>query len=266
MKVLPLDRYIKEGVTYKTKEREAYIVRKIGTDSSTPAYLEIDGKKTGTIDSEVAPWHVTSSNLLGPLDLGPLYYVIPPDTEFKVVGASGCKMRLIGQKIILEPGERLGAPYADRFERQFDHYLTLISATLTLGTDEVFKANEERTILSLKPSVYEIYKFNGYIGVKGSGDTITEGDFAIVFYYNGNPLEHITTDGFGPGIDIKSMPLPPADTTEEVPYTLKDYPIEVPGPNELVIKIRNISGADKAPASGSAWSFTLKAIVEYIRK
>jgi len=266
MKVLPLDRYIKEGVTYKTKSREAYIVRKLGTDSSTEAYLEIDGRMTGKIDNEVAPLHVTSSNLLGPLDLGPLYYVIPPEVEFKIVGASGCKARLIGQKLILEPGERLGAPYIDRFDRQFDHYLTLLSATLTLGTDEVFKADEERTILSLKPASHEIYKFNSYIGVKGSGDTIAEGDFSVVFYYNGQPFEYITTDNFGPGIDIKSMPLPPADSTEEVPYTLKDYPIEVPGPNELVIKVRNISGADKAPASGSAWSFTLKAIVEYVRK
>jgi len=264
--VLKLDRYIKEGTTYETGKRVAYIVRRIGTDSTTDAYLEIEEKKTGVIDSDVAPLHVTSTNHLGPLNLGDLYYVIPPETKFRVVGASGCKMRLIGDIIQLKSGEDLGAPFTSRFDAQFSHFLTKVSGTLTLATDEVFKKDEERTIYSIKPSTIETYKFNNFIGVTGSGDTISEGDFSIVFYYDGNPMEYLTTSGFGPGIDIMSLPLPPSATTEEMPFTLADRPITVEPDHEFVIKIRNISGADKAPAAGSAWTFTLKAIAEYIRK
>ena len=265
-KIVKLDMYIKEGTEYKTPERVALIVRKIGTNSTTDAYLEIERKPTGVIDADVAPLHKTSSNLLGPLDLGDLYYVIPPETPFKVVGETGCVMRLIGQKIILDPGERLGSPYMDRFERQFDHYLTKLTGTLTLATDEAFKANEERDILTIKPSTVETYKIAGYAGVSVSGGTVDYGYFALVGYYNGKALDWTFINDTIKGIDVKSMPLPPSDTVEEVPFTFEDYPIEVKPDHELKLKIRNISGTDLAPASGSAWSFTLKLLAEYIRR
>ena len=265
-KVLKLDRYINVDTEYETGERVAYIIRKYGTDSSSDAILYIEGKPTGTIDSDVAPLYVTSSNLLGPLDLGDLYYVIPPETKFKFTGASGSKMRLIGDIIQLDPGEKLGSPYTDRYERQFDHYITKYDGTLTLATDEAFGADEEKTVLEITPKSNEVVKINNYAGVSGSGGTIDEGYFAVVMYYNNKPLEYLKTSNFGPGIDILSMPLPPADTTNEIPWTFKDNPKEVPGPNEFVFKIRNISGTDLSPTSGSAWSFTLKLITEYIRK
>jgi len=265
-KVLYLDRYIKEGTLYKTKSRVAFIIERIGTNSSGDAYLQIEEKRTGIIDSTIAPIHTTSSNLLGPLDLGDLYYVIPPDTEFQFIGDSGSICRLIGKIILLDPGESLGSPYMSRFERQFDHYFTKYEATLTLATDEVFKADEERELALIKPDLNEMYKFYRYAGITSSGGTVSEGMFALTIWYDGKPFEFIETEGFGPGIDIMNMPLPPADSTNEIPFSFELQPLEVADRHELSLRIRNISGADQAPESGSAWSFTLKTIAEYIRK
>jgi len=59
------------------------------------------------------------------------------------------------------------------------------------------------------------------------------------------------------------MPCPPAEATEMEPFTLKDFPIEVPG--DIVFKITaiNTSGAALTPATGQAWSVRTYAICEY---
>jgi len=265
-RAVKLDKYIVAGTEYETDSRVAYIIERYGTDSTDAGYLEIDRKPTGEIDSTIAPMHKTSENHLGPLNLGDLYYVIPPETKFKFTGASGSHLRIIGKTLILEPGEKLGAPYITRYDRQWDHYLTLKTFTLTLGTDEVFKANEEKTLAEVRPPEEEEWRFNNFAGITASGDTIDYGDFALVIFEAGKRVEYLWTPNIGPGIDIKSMPLPPNAAYDELYFTFADWPFTAKHDHVVTFKIRNISGADKAPASGSAWSFTMKTIIEFIRK
>jgi len=264
-KTFLLDKIIKQGVTYKTKSNMGLIIRKIGTNSSGSGRLVVAGQKLGYIDSEVAPIHKTSSNLLGPLDLGDLYYVIPPNTEFEFEGDSGSKARLIGDQIFLEKGEGFPADFLGRYDNQRDKFITTYKDSFALGTDEAWKAGAEHEILSLTPLTTEKITINNVVMVSISGGTVSEGDFYVLFYMDDSPLEMTEFEEGARGIDVLSMPYPPADSTEEIVFTLKDYPIEVKGDHTLSIRVKNVSGADKSPSSGSAWSVKVKLLAVYER-
>jgi len=266
VRAFPLDLVLIEGKEYQTRARQGLVIWRIGTNATTRAHLNIDNKPLGDIVTLVAPLHKTSSNLLGPLPLGELYYVVPPETRVIVEGPSGCKIRCVGQQILLEPGEVFGEPYMTRFRLQPNHYLTYIEGSYSLGTDVVWKDKAEHEVYSLTPKTIETYWLNNVVMGSITGDTVSEGDFGIRFYLNNVPFDWLLEKTPVGGIDVLSMPRPPADATEELPFTLKELPIKVPGDNTLSIRARNISGADKSPATGASWSITVTAIVEFLRK
>jgi len=258
-----LDKIIKQGVTYQAPSDEFLVIRKVGTDTSSDVYLKIDGVDTGPFIDEIAPLHKTDSNLLGPLDLKQLYYVVPPNKKFWIEGPSGARVRIIGQIGKLAVGETMPAEFAGRFKEQGKKYITYVTGSYSLGTDAVWPADSEYEVFSLTPKTTELYKLNGYVGVTVSGGDFAEGDFAIRFYLEGKPLDNLTKDIAPLGIDVLSMPRPPADTTEMEPFTLADRPIEVKGDQTLTVKAVNVSGSDKTPTSGSAWTINFIAMVEY---
>ena len=261
-----LDKILEQGTNYEMPNDRFYIIEKIGTNSTSGAKLVIDGVETGELISTVAPLHKTSSNLLGPVDLGDYFYVIPPGKTFYVSGSSGDKVRVIGQIGVLAPGEVLPASYATRFNEQGKKYITYIQDSYSKATDEAWAAAEEQEVISLTPKTIEEYKFSREVLALMTGGTVNEGDFAVRFFLNGKPLDILTTDPGKLGIDILSMPSPPADTTEEEAFSLADLPIAVEGDHTFAIKVVNVSGASKSPTSGSAWSVTVTAIVEYTMK
>lgn len=260
-----LDKYLKAGTVYETPKRLAYIIQAVGTNSSGEAYLKIEEQDTGTFDGEVAPLRITTSNTLGPLFLGDYSYVIPPETKFEFIGVAGSVCRVIGDVVMLDVGEGLLGELMNRFKVQGDKKIKLYSGSLSLATDEVWGAGEEKTVFTLTPTTIETVKFDGFIGVKMSGGTINEGDFAVIFYIDDTPVEVRTADNLDYGIDVKNMPLPPNDTNGWYGFSLENFPIELRGDHTLTIKIKNISGADKAPPTGSAWSATVKLLGKYER-
>jgi hypothetical protein len=263
-----LDKIFVQGATYQTPNDRFYVIKKVGTDATSDCYLKIDGVDTGAIISDVAPLHRTSSNLLGPLDLGDLYYVVPPNKTFTVEGPSGAKIRAIGLIGKLAPGEALPAQYASRFTEQGKHYLTYDTATATLAAAGAnWAADAETDVYSLTPKTVEKYIFNNVVmaKVENAATAPSEGDVAIRFYLEGTPLDILTTEPGKKGIDLYSAPYPPADTTEEEPFTLKDLPIGVPGDNTFEIKFVNTSGAAIAASTAAAMTATVAVIVEYIK-
>jgi len=260
-----LDKIIKQGVTYRTKPRLAYIIREVGTDSAGSARLKINGKDTGYFDSDVAPLHKKTTNLLGLLDLGEFYYVVPPETKLEFEGDSGSKCRIKGEIVELAVGESLEAAYAGRFSEQHRRFKTVYEGSFSLGTDEVWKNNVEHEILSLTPLTSEKITLNDIVMVLISGGTVNEGDFGVEIYLDNTPFEIDVAENAPRGIDVLSMPYPPKEDTEMLAFTLKDYPIEVLGDHTLSIRVRNVSGADKSPASGSAWSVKVKLVAVYER-
>ena len=263
VKMFKLDKIITQGTTYETGTRVGYVIRKVGTDSSGSANLKINGKSLGYFDSEVAPLHKTSSNLLGPMDLEDYFYVVPPETKFELEGDSGAKARIIGEAVFLDVGEAFPADLKSRFEEQGRKYKTTYDGSFSLGTDEAWGADTEYEILSLTPLTIERVLLDGIVMVSISGGTVNEGDFGVRFYLDDSPMEFDVAENLMKGIDVLSMPYPPKDTTEEIAFTLKDFPIEVLGDHTLSIKVRNVSGSSKSPSSGSAWSVSVKLVAKY---
>jgi len=261
-----LDKVLSVGTTYRTPPDRFYVIKKIGTDASSDCYLKIDGVDTGPIISTVAPMHKTSSNLLGPLDLGDLYYVIPPNKTFTVEGPSGAKMRIIGLIGKLAPGEAIPGQFAARFNAQGKHYLTYVQGSYSVGTDVAWSADVEYEVYSLTPRTIEVYNFNNVAMASVAGGSFNEGQIALRLYYDGTPLDMLTSEPGPKGIDVLSMPHPPADSTEEEPFTFADKPIQVLGDHTFTVKAVNVSGGTLTPATGSSWTITFTAIVEYLQK
>lgn len=264
----PLDKTITQGTTYEAPPDIGYVIEAIGTDATSDAKLVVDGRPTGAIISTIAPLHKTSSNLLGPLKLGELYYVIPPNRKFWVDGPSGAKLRLIGKIVKLIPGEAFPSDLIARFEEQHKKYITYKSDSYSVGTDTAWTADTEYTVLELTPKTIETYRFNNVVmaKVENASATITEGQVGVRFYLDGSPLDHLTSDPGMKGIDLKAMPYPPADTSEEAPFTLEKFPITVIGDHTLKITMINVSGSDISPTSGSSLVLSVLAIVEYEQK
>jgi len=268
VKYFKLDKIFTQGSTYELPNDRFYVIRKIGTDGTSDTKLVIDGVETGPIINEVAPMHKTSSNLLGPLDLKDLLYVVPPNKTFYVDGPSGAKMRCIGLIGVLAPGEAMPPQYASRFTEQGKHYWTYKKASATLASaGGSWAADAEADVLSVSPKTIEKYIFNRVVmaKVENSASAISEGEVSVRFYLEGTPLDILTTDPGKKGIDILSMPYPPADSTEEEAFTLEDLPIEVLGDHTFEIKVLNVSGSAISASSGADMTATIAAIVEYLK-
>jgi len=267
-KIVPLDKIIVQGAEVRTDEREVWIIRKLGTNSTSVGTLKIDRKPTTQISSTVAPLHRTSSNFMGPLDLGSLYNVVLPQTYVDWDGASGSKLRVIGSKVILDPGEAVEAGLKTRFDMQFKDYLVTIEGTYSHGTDTPWPADLDREVIGLTPKTTEEYHFNNVImaSVANVSGGVSEGDWAIWPWLEGSPLEYIYGAGVKKGIDVLSMPRPPAENTEMAPFTLADHPIIVLGDQTLSIRAINTSGASKSPTTGASITVTVTAVARYIRK
>jgi len=259
----PIDFYITQGSTYTTKRRMALVINRIGTDDSSGGCLHIHTFDTGTLKTLVAPLHKTSSNLLGPLDLGTLPYVIPPRTDFYWDGSSGAKARLKGKLLLLEPGEDLPDELYSRYSAQSRHYMTYAEGTVSKDTDEAMADGEELTVLSINAATNERYRLVGPVMVDVDNYTPSEGDLVLRFKYDRTYLDELTDETAMGGIDVTNCPRPPTDTSEFDVFTLKDMPITVEPGHTLYIIVRNVSGASISPPSGYALGFTVTAIVEY---
>jgi len=269
VKYFKLDKIFTQGTTYEMPNDRFYVIKRIGTDASSDTKLVIDGTHTGAIINDIAPLHKTSSNQLGPLDLKNLFYVVPPNKTFYVDGPSGAKMRCIGLIGVLAPGEAMPTNFAARFAEQGKHYWTYKKATATLvAAGGSWAADAEADVLTLTPKTIEKYIFNHVVmaKVENAASAISEGEVAVRFYLEGTPLDILTTGPGHKGIDILSMPYPPSGTTERIPFTLEDLPIEVLGDHTFEIKVLNISGSAISASDTADMTATIAAIVEYLKQ
>jgi len=258
-----LDKVLKQGISYQSAERVGYLIKKLGTNSSGLARLKIEEVELGYIDSDCAPLRLTSSNKLGPLDLEELTYIIPPKTKFSFEGDSGSLCRIIGEIVQVSPGEAFPGDLMTRFAAQAKKYKTLYTATLSLGTDVTWKDNIEYEVFSITPLTTEKVLFDSILMCSITGNSVSEGDFGIEFYFNNVPLELDVATNLMRGIDSLACPLPPTETKGEIAFSLKQMPVEVPGDQTLSIRVRNTSGADKSPSAGASWTVTIKTLAKY---
>jgi hypothetical protein len=265
---VPLDKVVPAGTTFVTEKREAFIVKFIGTNSATDGTLFIDDRPVITIKSLVAPYRLRDTNLLGPLQLDNFYIVVPPETRYLWSAPAGTVVRFIGTKIILEPGEALGEPYVSRYVAQFNNIIVYREGAYNHGNGNAWPAGEEHEVLKIVPATIETYVFNNVLmaSVDNVSGGVADGDWGILIYIDGQPIDFINHAGEKKGIEVLSAPRPPTDTTEEVPFSLQNFPIEIPGDHEISFRIVNNSGAAKSPTAGNAIIATVTVLAQYSRQ
>ena len=259
MKYYKLDKIFLSNTEYRAEDDKLYIIQKIGTDLPD-VKPNVDGQKVGALSTDFAPLHKTSSNLLGPFDLKDLFIVVPPRKLLKFESSGSGKVRAIGKIVVLEPGESIPNDLLARYGAHGKNYYTYYTTTKTLETDEALAADQEVEILSLKPTTIEKYVFDNIIMLLVSGGSFNEGDLALRIYVDDKPLDILESAMGKKGIDAKSIPYPPSNTSEEIPFTLADMPIEIPGDHTIKFVVVNTRGEPLSPTSGSAWSFKLLVV------
>jgi len=262
-----LDLYLTQGSVYETGKREALVIQKIGTnaaDPASPANLRIDDKPLGAITQDLSPLHKINTRFVPLLDLGKLFYVVPPETEIIVEGPSGAIIRCKGYLLKLAVAEVLPTNLMARFNAQPEHYMTFLRGTYSHGTDVPLVADAEVEVISYTPKTIERAVLNGLVMAKVDNYTEAEQDLAIRFYLEGAPLDLILERTKTGGIDFMSARYPPNETEEHESFSLCETPIEVLGDHTLTVKARNISGASITPSpAGTSLVFDIACIIEY---
>lgn len=261
---LPLMKYIEMNTEYILPEKVSFVIEAIGTDDSSQVEVLVDNKPVAYINNIVAPLDPTDNNLLGPLSLGKYYIVVAEESRIKCVGTSGKYVSLRGKVLIHDPGEKLPEPYISRFRGQYNSYWKYWEDTYSHGTDTAWAKDGEQKVLEVKPGGAEEFILFGPIMVGGSGGTITHKNFSLVTKLDGKRVEYLWQDDIGPGIDIMALPRPPTQDN----WNRYDYGKEglrLTFGHKIEYFIRNISGADLSPSSGSEWSFTVTVPGVYIK-
>jgi len=261
-----LDKVLKAGVEHRLPPTTGYKIFALGTDDTAEAYVEIGGKKTGKIIQDIAPLHVTETNKLGLAQLNELYYYVPPKETLIFRGATDKKMRIKGQVIEYLAGEVPAVEDVARFDVQHKKHIKTLAGYIELATDEKWAKERELTVFEITPLTTEILIFDNIAMVKFTNVTVTEGDIAIIPKIDGDPVVADVKEPPYMGYDAISMPYPPADTTEELPFTLKDIPIKVVGDQTFSLIARNESGTDLSPPAGTKIRVDFRCLVRYEKK
>jgi len=261
----PLDKYLASGTEYSTDKRQALVIERVGTDSTTKGTLSVQGTPVLELIVNLAPLRKNTGVAVGPLDLGDLYVVVPPETDVKFEGASGSYLRIIGKVLQLEPGEGLPSAYEARFRTQGDHYITYLYGYHDHGTDATWAADDEEEVISLTPKTIEKYVLDGLMALAKSGKTFTPRMFALTAYLDNSPLEFLFSPTLREGIDVYSLPNYNETSESEEMWSWAKYPLTVEGDHTLSLRIKNISGADQTPDSGASFRFDIWVLAKYHR-
>jgi hypothetical protein len=264
MELFKLDKVFVRGTTYELPNDRFYVIRKIGTDQATETKLVIDGVETGGISNLVAPLYKTSSKLLPPLALGDLFYVVPNNKQFYVSGASGAKMRCVGEIGVLAPNEIMPPSYVSRYMEQGKRYLVWSQGSKLYTSDYTWANDEEISIFSLTPKSNEQYVLNNLCLVETGVASLADGAAALRVYLEGRILDILTSDPGKKGLDCKYMPRPPVYNGVDTPFSFADWPITVFGDQTLELKLINVSGGNLTVAAATDQYIDL--VLEYLKK
>lgn len=258
-----LDVVIAQGTTYETPARVGYVVEEIGCDTgktSSNTTLKIENSTTGQIAREVANIHKTESYNHGLLDLRDQFYYIPPETQFEIDESAASNARLKGRVLELGPNEDSPASLMDRFDAQSRVYRRYWwdETEVTTGGGN-WADGAEDTVLTLSPETIEEYTLDGYLmtDTDNVSPTIADGDIGLTIYYDNAKIPFDRATNLNDGLDYLATPLPPTDSTEKVPFTLEELPIEVEGDHDLEFRMVNNSGGTIGDTGSNLGLFVL---------
>jgi len=265
MKRLPLDIVLPCGSEWEVEKKVALVIKKAGTDATSDAIIKVEERECLRIITDIAPLKLTSDNVLGPLDLGDLYIVVAPQEKLSIEGPSGAYVRLIGEQLYLEPGDRLGEPYLSRWDAQDRVKWVYVYGSVSLGTDEAWDKDVDLIPLTLSPGASEKYEINDILMMKVSGGTVSYNQIHVRFKYKDREVYPRGPFSGKYGIDILMLPWPPSMTNNAQPFKLKNLPFTVEEGDRLQIIARNVSGSALTPSSGSAWKVEAILLAKYMK-
>lgn len=266
-----LDVVIDQGTTYTTPARVGYKIEKIGCDTAkgtSDTTLKVENVTTGPIARECANMHKTASYNQGLLDLRDQFYYVPPDTDFEIDESSANQARLKGWATELGPNEKSPGALMDRFDAQDRIYRRYWWDSVELAAAGGDWSNgAEDTVLTLSPETIEEYTLDSYLMTSKANQSgsYTEGDIGVTIYYNNAKMPFDRADNLSQGIDFDATPLPPTDTTDKVPFSFEEMPIEVEGDNDLEFRFVNNSGGVIEATAGSALTAYVLVVGVYER-
>jgi hypothetical protein len=258
-----LKKILKTNTTYEMEKDRYYVIKRIGTNSTARVTAKVDGIPVVDIFNTIAPVARTSSNTLGPLDLGEYFIVVPPERKLLFESTASANVFIEGDLVVLAPGESIPTEHLARYNTYANRKIAYIDVSYTVGAS--WPAGQEVKIADITPPTIEDWIFDGFAGIAVSGLSATQtyGQINAKFYYDGKPLD-LLIDTAGPhGIETLKMPLPPTATAEVEPFTFKDKPIAVVGGHTLTATAINVSGSALSAATGQ--NITVRFVAVYKR-
>jgi len=261
-----LKKVLKTNTTYIMEKDRYYVIKKAGTDSSSKVTIKVDGVPVLDINNTIAPIAKTSSNKLGPIDLGEYFIVVPPERQIYCESSASANVYIEGDLNVLAPGEAIPTEHLTRYNAHVNRKISYVSLSVTVGAS--WPAGQEVKVSDVTPSTIEDWIFDDLAGasVVNLSTMLGYGQVAIKLYYDGKPLDLLLTQAGPQGIEVLKMPLPPSSTTEEEPFRFKDKPIPVIGGHTLTVSAINVSGASLSAASGQNIVVNFVAVYKRIIK
>jgi hypothetical protein len=261
-----LKKILKTNTTYIMEKDRYYVIKKAGTDSSSKVTIKVDGVPVLDIYNTIAPITKTSSNKLGPIDLGEYFIVVPPERQIYCESSASANVYIEGDLNVLAPGEAIPTEHLTRYNAHVNRKITYTTLTATVGSS--WAAGQEVKVGDINPPTIEDWIFDDFAGasVANLSASLAYGQVTIMLYYDGKPLDLLLTSAGPRGIEVLKMPLPPASTTEEEPFRFKEKPIPVVGGHTLTVSAINVSGAALSAASGQNITVSFVAVYKRIIK
>jgi len=259
-----LDKVLKVGVLYRSEPDKAYVVKAVGTDSTTKATLTVEGAPVLETLNLLNLLEARDVERFPPLNLQTNYVVVPPDKVFSFTGSSGSKMRLVGDLLSLAPGEVLPSAQAARYAEQTKKYYTYTDGVNGIGESASWADGAEYDIVTFTAPAGERHKFDRFAYVERTG-VIADDPAAVValrFYVNDRPLDVHDPDKAPLGIDTLRGHWYTAATSYFKPFSVAEMPITLEPGHSLRITARNISGAAITTAAGQEAKVKIAVIHE----
>ncbi|MEM2447291.1 MAG: hypothetical protein QW734_11615 [Candidatus Bathyarchaeia archaeon] len=255
------------GTRYTAEPDKLYVIKKVGTNSTTNiASLDVAGVKCLEMVQELGRLNPTQFIWYDLYELGDYFIVVPPDKEFGFTGDSASKMIIEGDIVELAPREPIPAALERRLAEQGKSYIKVQRGSYNHGTGTAWAADYEATVLTLTCGAGERHLFDSrlYFSLANQSAVHAAGDWALRIYYQDKPLDILKATMGKFGIDVWNMFWNDGTNYYYYPMELSDMPIQLEPGRTLKINLRNVSGASKSPASGTALIATVALIDKYL--
>jgi len=247
-----LDKALLTGTLYRTEPDKYFVIRQVGTDSTSKGVLKVDGAPVLEIIHLLAKPQPRDVHRLGLFELRNCFIVVPRGKTLTFEGSAASQLRVVGELYSLLAGEAELPEHNARWAEQPKRYYTYLDGVGGIGESATWAAGAEYTVIDYTIPAGERWVFNRYAYVERTGviadDTL--GIIALRFYVNDRPLD-VHDPGLAKlGIDTCRGHYYADTTSYFTPFSVEEVPLELPAGSRLTIKAVNISGAAITTAAG----------------